>query len=118
MVGYATLHPPYKWGNYFIRLKYYPILNIDLCHVTCYIFHMIKTFADRYTRELYQSGKSKRFPPEIARRATRKIEYIDLATCLDDLSVPPGNRLHELGQDPTSGVFASVSKMAMPTKSN
>jgi hypothetical protein len=29
----------------------------------------------------------------------RKLEYIDLATCLDDLKVPPGNRLHELERD-------------------
>ena len=60
---------------------------------------MIKTFADRHTQDLYVTGKSKRFPKEIARRAGRKMEYIDLATCLDDLKVPPGNRLHELERD-------------------
>ena len=60
---------------------------------------VIKTFADRQTQALYSSGRSKRFPPDIARRATRKLEYVDLATCLDDLRVPPGNRLHPLGQD-------------------
>ena len=32
---------------------------------------MIKTFADRYTEELYVSGKSKRFPADILRRAVR-----------------------------------------------
>jgi proteic killer suppression protein len=60
---------------------------------------VIKTFADRPTRELYASGRSKRFPADIARRAVRKLEYIDLATRLDDLRVPPGNRLHELERD-------------------
>lgn len=60
---------------------------------------MIKTFADRHTQELYAKSRSRRFPPDIARRAGRKLEYIDLATCLDDLKVPPGNRLHELGRD-------------------
>lgn len=60
---------------------------------------MIKTFADRHTHELYLTGKSKRFPPEIARRATRKLEYIDLAACLDDLKIPSSNRLHELERD-------------------
>ncbi|MBT9158816.1 MAG: type II toxin-antitoxin system RelE/ParE family toxin [Dehalococcoidia bacterium] len=59
---------------------------------------MIKTFADRHTQELYATGRSKRFPPDIARRARRKLEYIDLATRLDELKVPPGNRLHQLGQ--------------------
>lgn len=60
---------------------------------------MIKTFADRQTRELYLTGKSKRLPPAIARRAARKLEYVDLASRLDDLKVPPGNRLHELDRD-------------------
>jgi len=48
---------------------------------------------------LHATGKSKQLPPDIARRATRKLEYVDLATCLDDLRVPPGNRLHALGRD-------------------
>jgi toxin HigB-1 len=57
---------------------------------------MIKTFANRHTQELYATGKSKRFPADIAKRAARKLEYVDLATQLDDLKVPPGNRLHAL----------------------
>ena len=60
---------------------------------------MIRTFADRHTQELYATGKSRRFPPDIARRATRKLEYIDLATGLDDLKVPLSNRLHELERE-------------------
>jgi toxin HigB-1 len=60
---------------------------------------MIKTFADRHTQELYEVGKSKRFPPEIWERAFRKLEYLDLATGLDDLKVPPRNSLHELERD-------------------
>ena len=60
---------------------------------------MIKTFADRQTAELYETGKSKRFPPELSKRALRKLEYIDLATCLSDLMVPPSNRLHQLAKD-------------------
>jgi len=57
---------------------------------------MIKTFADRRTQELYVTGKAKRLPAELAKRAARKLEYVDLATRLDDLKVPPGNRLHAL----------------------
>ena len=60
---------------------------------------MIKTFADKRTQELYVTGKAKRFPPDVARRAARKLEYVDLATRLDDLKVPPGNRLHALEGD-------------------
>jgi proteic killer suppression protein len=60
---------------------------------------MIKTFADRHTQDLYATGKSRRFPPDVVKRATRRLEYIDLATRLDDLKVPPGNRLHALERE-------------------
>jgi proteic killer suppression protein len=60
---------------------------------------MMKTFADRHTQELYVTGKSKPFPPDIAKRAARKLEYVDLATRVDDLRVPPGNRLHALERE-------------------
>ncbi|MEX2489806.1 MAG: type II toxin-antitoxin system RelE/ParE family toxin, partial [Pseudomonadales bacterium] len=55
---------------------------------------MIKTFADRRTYDLFTYGKAKRFPSEVAKRAARKLEYINLAVRVDDLKVPPGNRLH------------------------
>lgn len=60
---------------------------------------MIKSFADRRTHDLYLAGAARRFPPEVAARAARKLEYVDLATCLDDLKVPRGNRLHALRGD-------------------
>lgn len=60
---------------------------------------MIKTFADKHTKELYETGKSKRIAPDIRRRAIRKLEYVALATTLSDLKVPPSNRLHELHGD-------------------
>jgi proteic killer suppression protein len=60
---------------------------------------MIKTFADRHTIDLYETGKSKRLPPAIWKRALRKLEYLDLAMGLEDLKVPPSNRLHELERE-------------------
>jgi len=60
---------------------------------------MIKTFADRRTQALYETGRATRFPPDVAKRAARKLEYVDLATRIDDLRVPPGNRLHALEGD-------------------
>ena len=57
---------------------------------------MIKSFADARTRDLYLAGVARRFPSDIARRAARKLEYVDVATSLSDLTVPPGNRLHAL----------------------
>lgn len=70
---------------------------------------MIKTFADRHTQGFYQKGKSRRFPPDISKRAMRKLEYIDLAIGLDDLKVPPSNRLHELGRERKGQYSISVN---------
>lgn len=60
---------------------------------------MIKSFADKRTEQLFRTGKATRFPPEVAERAARKLEYVHLATTLQDLLVPPGNRLHALKGD-------------------
>jgi len=60
---------------------------------------MIKTFADKHSQEVYIKGRSKRIAPDIIKRAIRRLEYIDWATCLEDLKVPPSNRLHPLKGD-------------------
>ena len=60
---------------------------------------MIKSFADRETQALYAHGKLKRLPPDIQKRAARKLEYLDLAVRRQDLLVPPGNKLHALSGD-------------------
>ena len=70
---------------------------------------MIKTFADRHTQGLFATGKSKRLPSDILRRARRKLEYIDLATRLDDLRVPRGNRLHQLRRDRKGQVAIAIN---------
>ena len=70
---------------------------------------MIKTFADRHTQELYDTGKSKRFPLEIWKRALRRLEFVDLATRLEDLRVPPSNRLHKLSKDRAGQYSISVN---------
>ncbi len=70
---------------------------------------MIKTFADRHTQRLYETGKSKRFPVDIWGRASRRLEYLDLATGLDDLKAPPSNRLHDFGKDRKGQFSISVN---------
>jgi len=57
---------------------------------------MIKSFANRRSYDLYTQGAVKKFPSDVAKRAARKLEYVDLAIRIDDLKVPPGNRLHSL----------------------
>lgn len=60
---------------------------------------MIKSFADRFTETLFRTGKAKKVPPDVTRRALRKLEAVHAATQLGDLRVPPGNRLHALKDD-------------------
>jgi toxin HigB-1 len=68
---------------------------------------MIKTFASKAGYEFFLTGKSKHLPADIVRRALRKLEYVHLVTNIDDLKVPPGNRLHELKDDRAG--FYSIS---------
>ena len=57
---------------------------------------MIKSFADQETEKLYSRQFSRKLPPEIQRNARRKLEVLNVAKVLDDLRVPPGNRLEKL----------------------
>ena len=66
---------------------------------------MIKSFADRRTEELFVTGRARRVPPAVVRRALRKLEAVDAATTVEDLRTPPGNRLHPLTGD-RRGQFA------------
>jgi len=60
---------------------------------------MIRSFADKHTEQLYLTGRSKKLPPDVVRRAVRKLDLIDTVVKVDDLRVPPGNRLHALSGD-------------------
>ncbi len=70
---------------------------------------MIKTFADKETQQVFITGKSKRLPKDLIRRAIRRLEYIHLAKSLNDLKVPPSNRLHALKRDRKGQFSVSVN---------
>lgn len=57
---------------------------------------MIKSFADRDTEALFQRQRVRRYPAELLRPMLRKLVAVDAAEALDDLRVPPGNRLEKL----------------------
>jgi len=57
---------------------------------------MIRSFANRQTWDLYIGKRPGRFPAEIIKRALRKLDSLNYAVRLNDLAVPPGNRLHTL----------------------
>lgn len=56
---------------------------------------MIQSFTDRDTEELFRSEDNRRFH-SIARVALRKLIQMNQAGMLEDLKVPPGNRLEAL----------------------
>jgi toxin HigB-1 len=57
---------------------------------------MIASFADRDTEALFRRERPKRIDSRIHSVALRKLRYLDAAATLDDLRVPPGNRLEAL----------------------
>ena len=60
---------------------------------------MIRSFADRETQRLFARTPGRRFPAELHRVMLRKLVQLDAAERLDDLRVPPGNRLEALKGD-------------------
>jgi len=57
---------------------------------------MIRSFASRETERLFQRQPSRKLPQDIQRRARVKLEILDAAEKLDDLRIPPSNRLEKL----------------------
>jgi toxin HigB-1 len=60
---------------------------------------MIASFRSKETEELWQSGKSRRLPADLRRRAFKKLAILNAAVTLDNLRVPPGNQLEPLHGD-------------------
>ncbi len=60
---------------------------------------MIKSFADEGTRKFWETGSSKSVPAKIRSVAKRKLDMLEAAKELQDLKVPPGNKLHPLVDD-------------------
>ena len=60
---------------------------------------MIRSFASTDTARFFSSGKSRKLPPQIHRRAAMRLTQLDAATTLDDLRFPPSNRLETLKGD-------------------
>lgn len=57
---------------------------------------MIHSFRDRDTERLCRREPVRKWGPEVQRAGLRKLRMLDAATSLDDLRVPPGNRLEKL----------------------
>ena len=57
---------------------------------------MIRSFGDRDTAAVFAGHRVRRLPPSIQETARRKLKMLDAAMSLDDVRIPPGNRLEAL----------------------
>ena len=60
---------------------------------------MIRSFGDRETERLWQRDRVRSLDSRVLRTALRKLAILDAAVTLDDLRVPPGNRLEAVKGD-------------------
>lgn len=60
---------------------------------------MIRSFRDRETEAIWNGDRSRRLPGDIQAAALRKLSLLNAAERIDDLRVPPGNRLEALSGD-------------------
>ncbi|TNE53855.1 MAG: plasmid maintenance system killer family protein [Bacteroidetes bacterium] len=60
---------------------------------------MIKEFGDKETEKIWNGIRSKKLPSEIQNVARRKLRMLNNATDINDLRIPPANRLEKLKGD-------------------
>jgi len=60
---------------------------------------MIQSFADPQTELVWTGRRSRKLPADIQNVALRKLRLLNQARVLNDLRVPPGNRLEALRAD-------------------
>lgn len=60
---------------------------------------MIVNFFDKESEKIWNNIYSRKLPIEIQKTAKRKLLQIHAAVSLNDLKIPPGNRLHDLKDD-------------------
>ncbi len=56
---------------------------------------MIKSFADKWTEQIFSGEKVKRLDARLQKKALRRLRYIDAAKRIEDLLVPPSNKLEK-----------------------
>lgn len=60
---------------------------------------MIHTFANIESQNFFATGKSRRLPPEILKRAAMRLNQLHAAVVIDDLRQPTSNHLERLFGD-------------------
>ncbi|WP_319562330.1 type II toxin-antitoxin system RelE/ParE family toxin [Marispirochaeta sp.] len=60
---------------------------------------MIDSFKDKDTKKIWNEIYSKRFPKDVQRIGLRKLILLHRSKDVNDLRIPPGNRLEQLSGD-------------------
>lgn len=75
------------------------IITLDITNAIRYHKRMIVSFASKETKLIFDGTYSKKYPSHIQHVARRKLRMLNNAYALDDLRVPPANRLEKLQGD-------------------
>jgi proteic killer suppression protein len=60
---------------------------------------MIRTFKDKETEKIFKRNFSRKLPQDIQQIAFRKLRMLNRAVTINDLRIPPGNKLEQLHGD-------------------
>lgn len=60
---------------------------------------VIQSFKDKETKKIFERQRSRRLPSDIQQVALRKLRMLNRAETLQDLRIPPANRLERLSGD-------------------
>jgi toxin HigB-1 len=60
---------------------------------------MIQSFVNKSTAAVFAGIEVRTLPRELQQRAAAKLTLLHAANAMDNLRVPPGNRLEKLGDD-------------------
>lgn len=71
---------------------------------------MIRNFRDREAERIFHREFSRKLPQDIQQRAFRKLRMLNRAASLDDLRIPPSNRLEQLHGDRTGQYSIRVNQ--------
>ena len=66
---------------------------------SAYASAVIQSFRCKETEKIWNEQHSRRLPTQVQQKALEKLALLDAASILDDLLVPPGNRLEALKGD-------------------
>lgn len=71
---------------------------------------MIVSFACKETEKIWQGVSSRKLPLDMQERALRKLRQLEVSANLDDLRMPPGNRLEALSGDRVGQYSIRITK--------